>query len=78
MTNKLENTAKKVSNGARLLDAVLCAAFLIASFRVELYSNWWWFLVASSALCAVTAATAPVEKLNKLFVSKFLKTKSAR
>src|SRR3546814_3185605 len=30
MTKKLESTAKKVSNGARILDAALCAAFFIA------------------------------------------------
>lgn len=78
MTKKLESTAKKVSNGARILDAALCAAFFIASFSVEFYSGWWWFFVGSSALCALTALTAPVEKLNKFFVAKFLKTKSAR
>src|SRR3546814_7466880 len=42
MTKKLESTAKKVSNGARILDAALCAAFFIASFSVEFYSGWWW------------------------------------
>src|SRR3546814_5693653 len=62
MTKKLESTAKKVSNGARILDAALCAAFFIASFSVEFYSGWWWFFVGSSALCALTALTAPVEK----------------
>src|SRR3546814_9929854 len=70
MTKKLESTAKKVSNGARILDAALCAAFFIASFSVEFYSGWWWFFVGSSALCALTALTAPVEKLNKFFVAK--------
>src|SRR3546814_15455958 len=58
--------------------AALGAAFFIASFSVEFYSGWWWFFVGSSALCALTALTAPVEKLNKFFVAKFLKTKSAR
>ena len=78
MTKNNMSTIKKVSNGARLLDAFLCVGFLAASFRFDQYSNWWWFFIASSALCALTAMTAPVEKLNKLMVAKFLKPKSAR
>lgn len=75
---KLDQTVKKVSNGARVLDATLCVGLLVASFWFEQYSNWWWFLVASSALSAVTAMTAPLEKLNTFLVTKFLKSKSAR
>lgn len=78
MKNKNLSTVQKVSYGARAMDAVLCAVFLAVSFKFEQNSGWWWFFVGSSAFCALTALTAPVEKLNKLFVSKFIKTKSAR
>jgi hypothetical protein len=72
------STVKKVSNGARVMDAVLCVAFFVAALNAEKFSGWWWFFVVSSVFCAFTASTAPLEKLNKFIVGRFIKSKSAR
>jgi hypothetical protein len=61
----MSTTVKKVSAGARVLDAVLCVVFAYMAFKAE-GTEWRAFWGVCSAFCAFTAATGPLDRLPAL------------
>lgn len=60
----MRGAVKKVSMGARALDAFLCLLF--AYFAYTSTGGWQIFWAASSIFCAFTAITAPIDRLPAL------------
>lgn len=68
-----KGTVKKVSGGARIVDAVLAVVFLGLAIN-----SGWWFWWVSAVLCVVTATTSPLEKLHDFVKGKFVAVQKAR
>jgi len=61
----MQGTVKKVSIGARVLDAALCLLFAWFAYTSD-STGWQIFWVVSSMFCAFTAATGPLDRLPAL------------
>ncbi|WP_292627003.1 hypothetical protein [Novosphingobium sp. 17-62-19] len=61
----MSTTVKKVSMGARVLDAVLCVVFAYLALKADSI-EWRSFWAVGSAFCAFTAATGPLDRLPAL------------
>lgn len=61
----MHGTVKKVSIGARVLDAFLCVLFAWFAYTSE-SSGWQIFWIIGSVFCAYTAATGPLDRLPAL------------
>ena len=67
---------KKVSYGARVLDAILAVVFAYLAFKSST-SFWIWAFALSSAFCVFTAISSPIEKLQAFVVRQLTTTRKA-